>query len=106
MDKKFLKKLNKKITAKGKTKPAVINPGNLDYATTAKKPEDLMARLIHGHCFADGNKRTALAATQIYLRRKGTPLKNLTPKETFKFLKQEANQTYNTRRIQKWLKKH
>ena len=71
-------------------------PGDLyDQATT------LLIELIRSHCFASGNKRTAYAATHLFLKVNGEQLKTI---QNPRILIGIREGFYNRNEIKDWLK--
>lgn len=75
------------------------------HPTIFDKSAALLRSLVKNHPFVDGNKRTAIAATQIILEESNYSFKasiNL----TYDFLNQIATQDISVERIATWLKNH
>lgn len=75
------------------------------YPTIFDKAAALMHSLLKNHPFVDGNKRTALASTGIFLKVNGYNLINSHEKELEFALKVE-NESMNFEEIAFWLQQH
>lgn len=75
------------------------------YNEIFKKAGALMESLLKNHPFVDGNKRTSLTATGIFLQLNGYKLKNYHEDEIV-FAIEVANQTLGVEKITQWLKEH
>jgi death on curing protein len=65
----------------------------------------LLQSLLKNHPFIDGNKRTALTSTGVFLKLNGYRLKN-NHKEEVEFAVHVDNQNLTLEQISKWLKEH
>jgi len=75
------------------------------YPTIFEKSAALMHSLLKNHPFVDGNKRTALASTGIFLKLNGYKLKNTHEKE-LEFALSVENEGVSFEQIAAWLKKN
>ena len=55
----------------GLLESALVRPQTGYYESLSMQAAALLQSLCHNHCFADGNKRVAFAATAIFLRMNG-----------------------------------
>jgi len=65
----------------------------------------LLHSLLKNHSFVDGNKRTALTSTGIFLKLNGYDLINK-HKEELEFVLQVENESISFKEIVAWLKKN
>lgn len=75
------------------------------YFSIYDKAAALLHSLLKNHPFVDGNKRTALTATGIFLILNGFKLVN-SQKEEVSFTLKVANNTLTLQKIALWLEKH
>ncbi len=75
------------------------------YKTIFEKAAALLQSLLKNHLFVDGNKRTALSATGIFLTINGYNLNN-THNDEVAFALKVANDDLKVKQIAEWLKKH
>lgn len=75
------------------------------YNELFEKAAALMESLLKNHPFVDGNKRTALTATGIFLQMNGYRLRNYHEDE-IAFALEVANQRLGIEKITRWLKEH
>lgn len=75
------------------------------YETIFEKSAELLRSLLKNHPFVDGNKRTAVASTGIFLKLNGYRLLNQHEKELEFALKVE-NESVSFEDIAAWLKKY
>lgn len=75
------------------------------YLTLFNKAAALLQSLLKNHPFIDGNKRTALSTTGIFLKLNGYSLKN-THKDEVQFALDVANNKFSLEEISQWLKKN
>lgn len=75
------------------------------YETIFEKAAALLHSLLKNHPFVDGNKRTAVASTGIFLKNNGYKLINQHEKELEFALKVE-NESLSFEQIADWLKKY
>lgn len=75
------------------------------YSEIFEKTAALMESLLKNHPFIDGNKRTALTSTGIFLQMNGYRLKNYHEDEIV-FALEVANQRMGIEKITLWLKDH
>lgn len=75
------------------------------YPTIFAKSAALMHSLLKNHPFVDGNKRTALASTGIFLKLNGYKLINTHEKE-LEFALNVENESVSLEEIAAWLKKN
>ncbi|MDP3992901.1 MAG: type II toxin-antitoxin system death-on-curing family toxin [bacterium] len=94
----------------GLVEPALARPrasfGDYEaYPDLYSKAAVLLAGLVKNHGFVDGNKRTATAATSVFLQKNGY---DFIASETalWKFVVAVAEGKYDTEEIAAWLKKH
>jgi death-on-curing protein len=69
----------------GRLEAAILRPQTGYYATLAEEAAALMESLANNHAFLDGNKRTAFAVTDTFLRLNGFYLE-VDPVEAHKFI--------------------
>jgi death-on-curing protein len=69
------------------------------------KAAALMHSVIRNHPFVDGNKRTALTATGLFLRLNGQML-SATNEEALEFTRRAAIGSVETNEIARWLEEH
>jgi death on curing protein len=70
-----------------------------------EKAAALMESLVNNHPFIDGNKRTGIACTVLFLRQNGVPF-SAGNSELEKFTLRVASSKINRSQIAEWLKKH
>jgi death-on-curing protein len=70
-----------------------------------EKAAALMESLVNDHPFIDGNKRTGIACTVLFLRQNGAPF-SAGNSELEKFTLRVASSKINRSQIAEWLKKH
>lgn len=75
------------------------------YTTTFDKAAALMHSLLKNHPFVDGNKRTSLSVTALFLTINGYRLVN-SGKEAIAFVMQVENNSLSPEEISSWLTKH
>lgn len=75
------------------------------YKTVFDKAAALLQSLLKNHPFIDGNKRTALTSSGLFLRLNGYKLINA-KKEEVEFAIRVDNQHLDIEEISKWLKKN
>lgn len=75
------------------------------YKNVFDKAAALLQSLLKNHPFIDGNKRTALTSSGLFLRLNGYKLINA-KKEEVEFAIRVDNQHLNIEEISKWLKKN
>ena len=75
------------------------------YRTLAEKAAALLESLVLYHPFADGNKRTALVATGIFLEQNGMAL-DFRPAEAEQFLGRLASGDMRFAEVARWVEKH
>ena len=75
------------------------------YSELFEKAAALIESLLKNHPFVDGNKRTALTSTGIFLQLNGYRLKNYHDDE-IAFALEVANQRMGIEKITFWLKEH
>lgn len=86
-------------------RPQATFDGNDLYKTIFEKAAALLQSLLKNHPFVDGNKRTALTATGIFLKLNGYQLMNNHDKEV-EFALQVDNERLTIEQIAKWLEIH
>lgn len=94
----------------GLLESAVVRPqasfGGEDlYPTVFEKAAALFHSLLKNHPFIDGNKRTAIASTGIFLKVNGYALRNL-HEEAITFALQVENESLLFDEIVSWLKRN
>ena len=97
---------------------AVINPGLLEsavmqpratfagnelYESALEKGAVLLRGLALNHGFEDGNKRTAWASTQVFLKANSTPLYSMRDEEAADFVESVVVQGLDVPTITEWL---
>ena len=75
------------------------------YVTLFEKAAALLHSLLKNHPFVDGNKRTALSSTGLFLIINGYRLTNMHEKE-LAFALQVENESLSFEQIASWLKEH
>ena len=75
------------------------------YNSIFDKAATLLQSLLKNHPFVDGNKRTALSSSAIFLKINGYELIN-NHKEEVEFAIKVDNQNLTSEQISKWLKDH
>lgn len=75
------------------------------YTEIFEKAAALMESLLKNHPFIDGNKRTALTSTGIFLQLNGYRLKNYHEDE-IAFALEVANKMLGIEKVTLWLKEH
>ena len=75
------------------------------YPDIFEKAAALMESLINNHPFIDGNKRTGIACTVLFLKQNGIPF-SAKNRELEKFTLRVASSTIGRSEIAKWLKSH
>ena len=65
----------------------------------------ILRNIISGHPFVDGNKRTGIEATDLFLRKNGYYLE-MTVKEGVEFALSVAKNELNLESIYEWIKSH
>lgn len=86
-------------------RPQATFDGNDLYIGIFDKAAALLQSLLKNHPFVDGNKRTALTASGLFLRLNGYKLINA-KKEEVKFAIRVDNQHLDISEISNWLQKH
>lgn len=86
-------------------RPAASFDGQDLYPTIFDKAAALLQSLLKNHPFIDGNKRTALASSAIFLQFNGWRLTN-SHQEEIDFALAVDNGRLEVREISTWLKKH
>ncbi len=86
-------------------RPQATFDGNDLYPDLFSKAAALMDSLINNHPFVDGNKRTGITATGLFLQRNGYRL-TATNAELETFTLQVAGQRINITDIAVWLQAH
>ena len=89
---------------------AVIHPqmtfsGRELYPDLFDKASALLHGLVFNHAFVDGNKRTAIASTLVFLELNGYFF-TLTSKSLTETMIEVENKKWNKKKIKTWLKKH
>lgn len=87
------------------SRPQATFGGNDLYPDVISKAAALMESLARNHPFLDGNKRTAIAATGIFLARNGLRFE-ATQKELVQFALDMAVKNISNEEAAAWLKKH
>jgi death on curing protein len=75
------------------------------YTDMFEKAAALMESLINNHPFVDGNKRTGIACTALFLKQNGVSF-SATNRELEKFTLRVASSKAGLSEIAKWLKNH
>lgn len=75
------------------------------YLTIFDKAAALMHSLLKNHPFTDGNKRTALSTTGLFLKINGYHLQNMHNKEVL-FTMNVENNSFSLEKIASWLEEH
>lgn len=75
------------------------------YKDIFEKAVALLQSLSKNHAFLDGNKRTTLSSSGIFLKMNGYRLVN-THKEEVEFMIKAENESYSVEKIASWLKKN
>lgn len=86
-------------------RPQATFDGKHLYASIFDKAAALLQSLLKNHPFIDGNKRTALTASGLFLKRNGYKLKN-EHKSEVEFAVRVDNGNLTVEQISKWLKEH
>lgn len=86
-------------------RPQATFGGEYLYITIFDKAAAILQSLLKNHPFVDGNKRTALTAAGVFLKRNGWKLTN-THKEELEFAVEVDNKHLTIEQISKWLKDH
>lgn len=86
-------------------RPMATFDGQELYLDLFAKAAALLESLISNHPFVDGNKRTAIAAAGLMLRRNGRPLA-ATQEELFDFTMQMATGAAGLKDARDWLARH
>ncbi len=86
-------------------RPQSTYDGNDLYANIFDKAAALLQSLLKNHPFVDGNKRTALASTGIFLKINGIGLKNY-HKNEIEFAVSVDNEHLSLEEISEWIIKH
>lgn len=86
-------------------RPMATFDGQELYLDLFAKAAALLESLISNHPFVDGNKRTAIAAAGLKLRRNGRPLA-ATQEELFEFTMQMATGEGGLKDARDWLARH
>ena len=94
----------------GLVESAVVRPqatfdGQYLYNSIFEKGAALLQSLLKNHPFVDGNKRTALTSSAIFLKQNGYKLTNA-HKEEVEFAIRVDNGNLTVEQISKWLKMH
>lgn len=94
----------------GLVKSAVARPqttfdGKYLYISIFDKAAALLQSLLKNHSFVDGNKRTALTSSGLFLWKNGYRLVN-NHKEEIEFAIKVDNGNLTIQQISKWLKEH
>jgi death-on-curing family protein len=100
--------MNKAVGATG----ALVNKGNLEFTLASIKDSENIAKcsaailygIITGHCFLDGNKRTAFMAMVTFLKINGKSIK-MSQKEAEKLVSEIARDKYNKEEVENIIKK-
>ena len=95
--------INLLISATGR--PQATFDGNDLYADIFDKATALMDSLVRNHAFVDGNKRTAITATGLFLRLNGHAL-DVSNTEMVQFTLSCAQSQKTIEDITAWLKQH
>lgn len=75
------------------------------YKTTFDKAAAMFHSIINNHPFLDGNKRTSLFSSILFLEYNGWTVE-FRRKDAVKFTRRAHNQDFNVEQISKWLKDH
>jgi death-on-curing protein len=75
------------------------------YETLYEQAAALMESLVSNHPFIDGNKRTGIACTVLFLRRNGVNF-SATSSDLERFTLRVASSKIKLSEIAKWLRKH
>lgn len=86
-------------------RPQATFGGDDLYADLSTKAAALMQSLIKNHPFLDGNKRTAIAAAGLFLRRNGLRL-IASQEQLYEFTMEMAAGAVELSQAAKWLKGH
>lgn len=84
-------------------KPRTSFYGQEQYVTLAEKAGALLYGLARNHPFADGNKRTAWAATQIFLTINGSGIYTVDALQGADFVAEVIEQKHEVEFIAQWL---
>lgn len=87
------------------SRPQASFDGEDLYKSIFDKAAALLQSLLKNHPFIDGNKRTALTSTGIFLKINGFKLIN-DHEEEVKFAVKVDNSNLTTEQISKWIKDH
>lgn len=86
-------------------RPKATFGGEYLYISIFDKAATLLQSLLKNHPFVDGNKRTALSSTGLFLEKNGYKLVNQ-HKEEVEFAIRVDNDNLIVEQISKWLKEH
>lgn len=86
-------------------RPMAVFGGDELYPDIFTKAAALMHSLIKNHPFIDGNKRTAITSSSIFLLRNGFQI-TASNKELEQFTLEAASTKIEIEKIAKWFKKH
>jgi death-on-curing protein len=86
-------------------RPQAVFDGNELYPGTYQKPAALLESLINNHPFVDGNKRTGITATALFLRINGHQL-SASNEEMVSFVLSIASGNQSLEAIAEWLENH
>lgn len=86
-------------------RPQATFGGKYLYHSMFDKAAALLQSLLKNHPFVDGNKRTALASSALFLWKNGYKLTNV-HKEEVEFAVRVDNGNLTVDQISKWLKEH
>ncbi len=89
----------------GAARPQASFDGQYLYSTIFEMAAALLHSLLKNHPFVDGNKRTALTSTGIFLKLNGYKLVNK-HKEELEFALQVENESISLKEIAEWLQKN
>ena len=100
--------MNKAVGATG----ALVNRGNLEFTLAnirdseniVKCSAGLLFGIITGHCFLDGNKRTAFMAMVTFLKINGKGIK-ISQKDAEKLVSDIARDKYNKEKVENIIEK-
>lgn len=86
-------------------RPQATFGGEYLYKSIFDQAAALLQSLLKNHPFIDGNKRTALTSTGLFLKMNSWELEN-THKEEIEFAVKVENQNLTLEQISRWLKDH
>lgn len=96
---------DKSLLESALARPQATFGGEDLYPTIFEKAAALMHSLLKNHPFVDGNKRTALTSTGVFLELNGYQLIN-THKRELEFALAVENGSLEVQKIAHWLKNH